>query len=178
MKRILLSLFIFTFILPSAQSAERYRWVDKSGHVHYSDMPPADAIEIKAKNISEVQSPNDDLSFATRMAQKNFPVTLYVGNGCGDTCEQGRSLLKKRGIPFAEKMLNTQADIDEFTKLTGSDGVPVLAVGTSYVKGYSAESWHGALSSAGYPQDPPYRAPPPPVSAAPPAPAPAGSTAE
>ncbi len=169
MKHILLPLFIFMFILPSAQSAERFRWVDKAGNVHYGDTPPADAINIKSKNISVTQSPNDDLSFATRLAQKNFPVTVYIGNGCGDVCDKGRSLLKKRGIPFDEKILTTQADIDEFTKQTGSDSVPVLAVGTTYFKGYSAEGWHSALSTAGYPKDAPYRAPPPPP--APPVPA-------
>ncbi len=164
MKHILLPLFIFILIPPSAQSAERYRWVDKAGNVHYGDTLPADAINIKSKNISVTQSPNDDLSFATRLAQKNFPITLYMGNGCGESCDKGRSLLKKRGIPFAEKILTTQADIDEFTKQTGSDSVPVLAVGTIYLKGYSAESWHSALSTAGYLKDAPYRAPtPPPV---------------
>ena len=162
MKHILLPLFIFMFILPNAESAERYRWVDKAGKVHYGDTLPANAINIKSKNIFETQSPNDDLSFATRLAQKNFPVTLYMGNGCGESCDKGRSLLKKRGIPFAEKILTTQADIDEFTKQTGSDSVPVLAVGTIYLKGYSAESWHSALSTAGYPMDAPYRAPTPP----------------
>ena len=174
MKHILLPLFIFMFILPCAQSAERFRWTDKAGNVHYGDTPPADAINISAKNISATQSPNDGLSFAARLAQKNFPVTLYMGNGCGEPCDKGRGLLKKRGIPFAEKMLITQADIDEVTKQTGSDSVPVLAVGTNYLKGYSAESWHNALSTAGYPKDAPYRAPttPPPV---PPAPAPENS---
>lgn len=162
MKYILLTLFIFMFILPSAQSAERFRWVDKAGNVHYGDTPPADAINIKSKNISVTQSPNDDLSFVTRMAQKNFPVTLYVSNGCGDFCDKGRSLLTKRGIPFTEKILTTQVDIDEFTKQTGGDSVPVLAVGTIYLKGYSAESWHSALSTAGYLKDAPYRVPTPP----------------
>ncbi|MEQ1814290.1 MAG: glutaredoxin family protein [Candidatus Nitrotoga sp.] len=169
MKHILL-LFVFMLILPGAQSAERYRWTDKAGNVHYGDTPPADAINIRAKNISGAQSSNDNLSFAARLAQKNFPVTLHMGNGCGEPCDKGRSLLKKRGIPFAEKMLATQADIDEFTKQTGSNSVPVLAVGTNYLKGYSAESWHNALSAAGYPKDAPYRAPPTPPSV-PPAPA-------
>jgi len=162
MKCILLTLVIFMFTLPSAQSAERFRWVDKAGKVHYGDTPPADAINIKSKNISVTQSPNDDLSFVTRTAQKNFPVTLYVSNGCGDFCVKGRSLLTKRGIPFTEKILTTQADIDEFTKQTGGDSVPVLAVGTIYLKGYSAESWHSALSTAGYLKEAPYRAPTPP----------------
>ena len=162
MKYILLTLVIFMFILPSARSAERFRWVDKVGKVHYGDTPPADAINIQTKNISKTESPNDDLSFATRLAQKNFPVTLYVGNGCGDFCDKGRSLLTKRGIPFAEKILITRSDIDVFTKQTGSDSVPVLAVGTIYLQGYSAESWHSALSTAGYLKDAPYRAPTPP----------------
>jgi hypothetical protein len=168
MNYILLALVIFMFILPSAQSAERYRWVDKAGNVHYGDTPPANTINVKTKKISAAESPNDDLSFATRLAQKNFPVILYVGNGCGDVCDKGRSLLTKRGIPFSEKILITQADIDEFTKQTDSDSVPVLAVGTNYLKGYSAESWHSTLSTAGYLKDAPYRAPtPPPVPPAP-----------
>ena len=163
MKHIFIALLCAVFIFSTAHAAERYRWVDKSGKVHYGDTPPADAVEVKTKNIFDATSSDSDLPFATRHAQENFPVTLYVGNGCGDPCSQGRGLLKKRGIPFTEKNLQTQDDIDTFKKLTGSEGVPVLAVGKNYMNGFLDDAWHGALSTAGYPKDAPYRASPPPV---------------
>jgi len=163
MKYFIISLICAMFMCSAVQAAERYRWVDKSGKVHYGDTPPADAVEVKNKNISDATSSNDDLPFATRYAQENFPVTLYVGNGCGDACSQGRGLLKKRGIPFTEKNLQTKEDIEAFKKLTGSDVVPVLAVGKNYVNGFLDEAWHSALSTAGYPKDAPYRALPPPL---------------
>lgn len=129
---------------------ELYRWTDESGKVHYSDIPAtADA---EKKKFSS--SPADDdagLSYETRRAKQNFPVTLYVAENCGDICQQARDFLRKRGIPFAEKNLKTQEDFDAFKQMSGSDGAPTLAVGKTWLKGFQARQWSGELEVAGYP---------------------------
>ncbi|HEX5129403.1 MAG TPA: DUF4124 domain-containing protein, partial [Usitatibacter sp.] len=84
-----------------------YRWVDKDGKVQFTDTPPpASATGVTQKRMGgggeDVQLP-----FATQIAAQRHPVTLYVSNDCGELCSQGRALLAKRGIPYAEKNAQT-----------------------------------------------------------------------
>jgi glutaredoxin len=130
-----------------------YRWTDKDGKVHFSDAPPAaDAKDVTQKQMggSADEAP---LPFATQMAMRRNPVTLFTSNGCGDICVQGRALLANRGIPFAERNAEVNpADAEALKKLIGELQVPVLLVGSSTMKGYDEGSWQSALDSAGYPR--------------------------
>ncbi len=167
-----LSVCLAILSLP-VQAADLYRWVDSRGVVHYSDMPSPEAEKIDSRKFSDQVAPGEELPYGTRIAKQNFPVTLYTGNGCGDACDRARSTLTKRGIPYAEKMLRTKDEIDAFKQLTGSEIVPTLAVGTTVLKGFQSEQWHGELDIAGYPKTATYRqriAPPPPAPSTPPAP--------
>jgi hypothetical protein len=160
MQHIILLLACLAIIPSGVQAEELFRWVDKAGKVHYGDTLPADATDVERKKLSSEPAQNEDLPYETRRAQQNFPVTLYVGAGCGETCDQARSLLSKRGIPFSEKLLRTKQDVDAFKQLSGIDGVvPVLAVGKSFLKGFLESQWNSELDIAGYPKTAPYRAP-------------------
>jgi hypothetical protein len=176
MKRIILLLACLTSMSLSVQAGELYRWVDASGNVYYGDVPPAGAMQIEVRKFSEDITSSEYLPYETRRAQQNFPVTLYVGAGCGETCDMARSLLSKRGIPFSEKLLRTKQDVETFKQLSGIDSVvPVLAVGKNFLKGFLESQWNSELDIAGYPKTATYRqriAPPvPPVPFTPAAPA-------
>ena len=150
-----------------------YRWVDKDGKVQYSDTPPNTDAKVTQKNPGGGSADDTPLPYALQLAMKNNPVTLFVGNNCGEYCANGRSLLSKRGIPYAEKNAEVNRDAAEaLNKAAGSLTVPTLLVGTNVVTGYTEESWHSALDAAGYPRTklPSVRLPPP---TPPPAPAPA-----
>ena len=135
-----------------AQAEAWYRWVDNSGTIHYGDTPAANAAEVKKYEFSvQPAGDNADLPYEVRRAQQNFPVTLYTVADCGDPCLQARALLNKRGIPFADKILQTKEEFDAFKQLSGSDGVPTLAVGKAWLHGLRAAQWHGELDAAGYP---------------------------
>ena len=155
--------FLLTAILVSfpwvAQAGETYRWLDSRGVMHYSDTPPPKSEQAEIKRFSGNPVSDEALSFETRRAKQNFPVSLYVSSGCGDICDQARSLLSKRGIPFSEKELKTKEDFEQLKQLSGTEGLPVLAVGKNYLKGFVAEQWNGELDIAGYPKTAPYRAP-------------------
>lgn len=166
MKRIVLLLGCLTVMPVAVHAGELYRWVDEQGKVHYGDVPPAGAAQIESRKFSDAAVSGEDLPYETRRAQQNFPVILYVAGSCAEYCDQARSLLSKRGIPFSEKMLQTQEEIDAFKALSGSDSTPVLAVGRRFLKGFLAEQWHGELDIAGYPKTAPYRAPHAPTPAA------------
>lgn len=159
MKGIVLLLSCLTIMSLDAQAGELYRWVDSSGIVHYSDMPPPKTEQAETKRFSSAGGSDEGLPYETLRAKQNFPVTLYVGPGCGETCDRARSLLSKRGIPFSEKSLKTKEEIEAFKQLSGSDGIPVLAVGKTYLSGFLADRWQSELDIAGYPKTAPYRAP-------------------
>jgi glutaredoxin len=158
MKRILLLLACLAIMPSGVQASDLFRWVDKAGKVNYGDIPPAGATDVERITFSSQPAQNEYLPYETRRAMENFPVTLYVGNECGDPCDHARALLTKRGIPFSEKLLKYKEDIDAFRKLSGFDGVPALSVGKSFLRGFQAERWHGELDIAGYPKTAPYRA--------------------
>lgn len=157
MKRTVLFLAGLLAAMSFAQAAELYRWVDSSGKVHYGDEPPAQAPLVETLKFSGQAAPDADLPYETRRAQQNFPVTLYVGEGCTEFCDQGRNLLTRRGIPFTEKNVATQEEIDAFKVASGGDKVPALAVGKTFVSGFNAARWNNELDIAGYPKTAPYR---------------------
>lgn len=128
-----------------------YRWVDKDGKVHFTDTPPPqDAKSSTQKRFGGGQVDASQLPYATQMAARRFPVTLYATPDCGDLCNQGRDLLSRRGVPFTEKNpLTNNADADALKKAIGALEVPVLMVGDNPLKGYAAESWQAALDTAG-----------------------------
>jgi len=135
--------------------AQLYRWTDDSGNVHYTDTPPP----ANAKNVQKKGSarPSDGAaaaqqSFALQQAVKSFPVTIYTSDDCGNPCKQGLEQLKKRGVPFTEKIIATREEIDELIKLAGAPRVPVMIVGVAIQKGYEEHSWNEALDTAGYPK--------------------------
>lgn len=133
----------------AAANAQIYKWVDAKGVTHYSDTPPASKqAEIKAyggKTATLVALPYE-LARAARAA----PVTLYTIARC-KACDDGRAMLKARGIPFSEKTVTTAAD-QEKLKEAGSDGqLPLLVVGRSKLLGFQLEAWNSALTNASYP---------------------------
>jgi glutaredoxin len=137
-----------------AVSAETYRWVDPQGRTVISDTPPPG----RARDVSKSGSgPNTDgLPYATRMAAENYPVTLYTSADCTKECKDARDLLNNRGVPFSERMVQKQEDLDELKELIGNFFVPALKVGKQSYRGFEAGAWNNLLDLAGYPKSAPY----------------------
>lgn len=158
MKHCVLLLALLSITCSIVQAGELYRWVDSSGKVNYGDVLPAGALQVEVKKFPKDASSNEYLPYEALRAQQNFPVTLYVSEGCGDTCVQARNLLNKRGIPFSEKSLKTNKEIEAFEQSSGFDAfVPTLVVGKNYLKGFEESKWNGQLDVAGYPKTASYR---------------------
>jgi glutaredoxin len=151
----------------SALAGELYRWVDQSGKVHYGDVPDAVAAKPEQKKFSDSATPDDALPYETRRAKEIFPVTLYVADNCKEPCQRARDLLNQRGVPFTEKMLVTQEEVDAFRKMSGAETAPTLSVGRNWLKGFWVDQWNSELDYAGYPKAAPYgfRPAPPPTAA-------------
>ena len=135
--------------------AETYRWVDQAGRTVISDTPPPGR-RLSAAKAGASAADDDGLPFAVKRAAENFPVTLYTSADCTTQCKDGRDLLNSRGVPFAEKMLQSQEDVAELKQLVGDAFVPALKVGKQSFRGFEAGAWNNLLDLAGYPKSAPY----------------------
>lgn len=153
----MLQLFFVGLLLVGqiGQASELYRWVDKDGKVHYGDTPVEDAEKLKISTpetdaASAVDETN--IPYEARLARKNFPVTLYVTEKCGDPCKQARDFLSKRHVPFDQTMLKTQAEFDAIKEKSGSEIIPVLSIGRNWLPGFQPGQWQEELDVAAYPK--------------------------
>ena len=153
MKRALMGIVLLAAGLAQAQM---YRWVDQDGKVHFTDRPPPPHVakEVQQRKLTAPPA-SKAMSYAMRQAAENYPVILHVGADC-KACQEGREFLTRRGIPFTEKTVASNEEIEALKQLLGSGDamVPVLQVGTKTSKGYLDTAWGNLLDVAGYPKSP------------------------
>lgn len=152
--RILLAISLLAVAF-AASAQTTWRWIDKEGRVHYTDRPPApnEAATVEQKR-SVLLGADQTASYALRQAIADYPVTLYTQSTCGDVCRDGRDHLTRRGVPFSEKTIGSEADVATLRSLVGEGPlvVPVVQVGKRTAKGYLASDWDSLLDAAGYPK--------------------------
>ena len=144
---------VLLVLLATAQAhAQQYRWVDEKGRVQYTDTPPpATAKDVQKKRLDVGKSDGPAEPYALQVARKAAPVRLYTTPECGD-CEKAREFLNKRGIPFSETSVVTEALVAELTKLAGRALVPVMVVGNAVQRGFEESAYDRELDVAGYPK--------------------------
>ncbi|BEP54396.1 hypothetical protein GmRootV118_16400 [Variovorax sp. V118] len=141
-----------------------YRQVDKNGKVTFSDQPPVVTnAPTGGPQPAGVNAPtNSGLPYELRQVAQRYPVTLYSGEGCSP-CNEARTLLTTRGIPFEERTIKSNEDVDALQRLSGQNALPLLTVGSQQLKGFSDVEWSRYLDAAGYPKSnslpPGYRPP-------------------
>lgn len=133
-----------------AAQAQLYKWTDANGKTHFSDQPPPESAKPATVKTPGAGTPSADMPYVLATAMRNYPVTLYTTKTCGG-CDQGRTFLRARGIPFTEKTLMTAADEAKLKELGGDGHLPFLTVGKSKVTGFSQSSWETMLNVAQYP---------------------------
>jgi glutaredoxin len=146
--------WILLFLLcVSSAHAQMYRWVDADGRITFSDKPPPAKYLPKEHDVSSATQDSSDsgLNFTLSEAKKNFPVTMYTSNECSG-CDEGRALLKKRGIPFSEKTIQTVEDVKQLKQISGGEQLPYLTVGRNAQTGFNERTWNSALTAVGYPE--------------------------
>lgn len=166
--------FLMLGLAAAASAAQLYRWVDEQGNVHYTQQPPPGkgAKKVEEKKLGTKPPTGQQLPYATQQAAKAHPVVLYVAPDC-EPCNEGRELLRKRGVPYSETMVQSEEGMRQLRELAGALTVPVLKVGASVLlKGFEATAWHNALDAAGYPKSGPPIPPTPAKEEAPPPPPP------
>ncbi len=151
MKRICLAMGAL-LALNTAQAVELYRWVDKDGVMHYSEHPNPEAEKVQLGIPAASGVEDATLPFETRQAHQRFPVTMYVDDACADSCKQAREFLKKRRVPFSEVVMKTEEDLAAFKQKSGTDTVPTISIGRTWLKGFQSQDWNNELDAAGYPK--------------------------
>lgn len=134
------------------QAQTVYRIVGPDGKVTFSDRAPADA---SAKPTTTGAAPAANagagLPFELSKVAQRFPVTLYTGNDCSP-CMGARNLLVSRGVPFTERTVNSNEDIEALRKLSGDTSLPFGTIGGQRMAGFSSSEWSQYLDVAGYPK--------------------------
>ncbi len=143
-----------------------FKVVGPDGKVTYTDRPVATPPQSRVTPLTPAgaasAAADAALPLELREAAGRYPVTLYVVPDCAP-CDAARSLLRERGIPYAEKIVSTHEDADALQRIAGTRDAPTLTLGTQPLRGFSPELWQSYLDSAGYPRQsrlpPSYRYP-------------------
>jgi len=134
-----------------AQAQTIYKSVGPDGRVTFSDRPPSSLSQTaRVDSGADRNLANATLPYALAQIVASYPVTLYSANDCAP-CDEGRSLLRARGVPFTEKTVNRTEDVEALKRLSDSSALPVLTIGGQQLKGFAAADWQQYLSLAGYP---------------------------
>jgi glutaredoxin len=129
-----------------------YRQVDKNGRVTFSDQAPTAGPESASGPQGGPATPaNTGLPYEMRQAVQRYPVTLYTGDECAP-CSTARTLLITRGVPFEERTVKSNDELDALQRLSGQSLLPLLTIGSQQLKGYSDSEWSQYLDAAGYPK--------------------------
>lgn len=150
--RVFSYLFLPLFLALSCPAqAQLYKWVGPDGKINYGDSPPKSASRVEERTTSStINAPT--LPYELAQAVKNMPVTFYSADKC-PACVDGKKFLKSNGIPFTEKIVSSNIDIDKLSQLSGGAQVPVLKIGKQVLSGFNSMDWRTRLTQAGYPEN-------------------------
>ena len=138
-------------MLAAAAQAQVYRVVGPDGRVTYSDTPPAAQAPAPAQDAAAPRGGSPGLPYQLGQTAQRYPVTLYTASQCAP-CTSGRNLLVNRGVPFAEKTIESGGDVAALQRLVGGGDLPLLTIGAQHLKGFSDAEWSQYLDAAGYPR--------------------------
>lgn len=142
---------LLTLLVATSAHAQMYKWTGADGKVTYSDTPPPkSAKRVEEKPLANDSANNPALPFELARAAKAIPVILYTTNKC-EPCEEGRSMLQQRGVPFAEKTVNTNDELKKYRSLNDTPQFPLLMVGSQKHQGFQSIEWDAMLTAAAYP---------------------------
>lgn len=142
-------------VAAGAMAQPIYRQVDKNGKVTFSDRAPSASTEPAPAGQPGSAPPStantSGLPYELRLVSQRYPVTLYSGDECGP-CGAARTLLTTRGVPFEERTVKSNADVEALQRLSNQNALPLLTIGSQQLKGFSDVEWSQYLDAAGYPK--------------------------
>lgn len=128
-----------------------YRSVGADGRVTYSDRSNDERAQAVRLGGGRFAPNTNALPYELGQVAQRYPVTLYTTSNCAP-CERLRDFLIARGIPFAERTVNSLEDQQALTRVSGSKQLPFGTIGAQHLVGFSAPEWSQYLDVAGYPR--------------------------
>lgn len=125
-----------------------YKSVDKQGRVTYSEVPPQPSAGDKLVGDSASSAA---LPYALQQVVSRYPVTLYTNADCSP-CINARLMLTQRGVPFNERTIISNEDIEAYKRLNSEASLPMITIASQQLKGYEEAEWSKYLDAAGYPK--------------------------
>jgi hypothetical protein len=150
---------VWGFFSFSANAQQMYRSVGPDGKVTFSDQPPPTTGNAKVtaarsgRFSGDGPAGNTTIPAELRPVATRYPVTLYTSKTCGAPCDSGRNLLSARGVPFSEKTVDANDDIESLRRLMGEASLPSVTIGSQQLKGFSDQEWTQYLDAAAYPKN-------------------------
>jgi len=142
---------LLLLLASAGAQAQLYKWTGADGKVNYTDTPPPPTAKAAERKAVARNNPGQaELPYELAQAMQAQPVTLYTMSKCVP-CDEGRALLKNRGIPYTEKTVNSNDDITQLRAAGGSSTLPFMLIGRTPLQGMEVNAWNGALDNAGYP---------------------------
>ncbi len=141
-------LTIMTPAIGQLYAQQVYKSVDKNGRVTYSEVPPLPGSGDKLTGDS---ASGASLPYALQQVVSRYPVTIYTTADCGP-CINARLMLTQRGVPFTERTVSSNEDIEAYKKLNGDTSMPLATIASQQLKGYEETEWTKYLDAAGYPK--------------------------
>lgn len=144
---------------PAMAHAEIYKWVDKSGQVHFTDTPPPTAAhgEIVTPEPNRVEgygkvperrqpSLPEPADGRKTVSSKNLPIIeLFVTSWCG-YCKKAEAYFRQRDIPYVKYDIEKdRTAARRKASLTRSRGVPFVMIGEIGISGFSEAAFDKAL---------------------------------
>ena len=132
-----------------------YKVVGPDGKVTYTDRAPSDTgskVVPFTSGGTPDKVPDIGLPIELRQVVAKYPVTLFTATDC-PPCDAARSLLQQRGVPYTEKRVSSEEDIQALERLIGGRSVPGATIGPQALRGLNAADWVAYLDAAGYPKE-------------------------
>lgn len=137
------AIFLLGFLSQSAAATKVYQCIDEWGKKTFSDHcpPGTHKRETQYKTDASAQSPEEKTA---------APVILYSVTQC-DACDLVRNFLQTRKVPFTEKNVTDDMDLQkEIREKSGSATVPLTLIGGKKLRGYDSYALNDAIVQAGY----------------------------
>ena len=146
--KIIAALAIITPASGDLYAQQVYKSVDKNGRVTYSEVPP---LPSSGEKLTGESAANAALPYSLQQVVSRYPVTLYTTADCAP-CINARLMLTQRGVPFTERTVSGNEDIEAYKKLNGDTSMPLGTIASQQLKGYEETEWTKYLDAAGYPK--------------------------
>jgi glutaredoxin len=144
-------------LLAALPAHAQYKVIGADGKVTYTDRPPAQndgkVTALGARGATAPAAADATLPLELRQPVSRYPVTLYTVTGACEPCQSARTLLRQRGVPFAEKQVQSPEDSEALERISGGRDAPTLSIGAQTLRGYAPEVWTSYLDAAAYPRE-------------------------